>query len=406
MRTTDYAECTVTNNTDSSGKTENFSQLAYAEDVKRKMFKSLLRKSNVNYQSDDEMLYNNLMTYLRIKQDVFDEIKLHSILDSCLTHPINYHKTKMICAAAEYMEEIPVNPDDMNKIISKCKNDIKFINLINLTEEKKKEVISHCVNLVYERNVFEGLADKNVFEMVNHGYKIGDVYDGCVVKVMDDTLIVSVNSEKNDEGDWSVLIKHSNIGDSSFSGASYGENRDQSFGANQDTQKEYFPNDQVKIRLLETNILGLSFRGEIVSSKSFFLKDHPLFHDCNANQAETILKSKRQILLIRKNQSDTPNQLGDTDHIIIVYNLNNDVFIHYKLKRHNHTTQNNQRLLFNNIVYEDVDQIICNYFRELLKFQMQIESDKTVDVRYSKTKPGAICDGILKLRNGSLSNKT
>lgn len=323
----------------------------------RKIFKKLERYFSSSQISEDEVIFYNLSTYLRIHPEIFNIKDVYTALDPLLTHPINYHKTKMICAAAENKDEVPEG-DDMNKIIAKCLDDRTFIERIHLDAERRTEVLTHCINLCYKRTIFMGLDDKNVFEMFNRGYVIGKVYEGIVFKVTDEIIIVSVKENEHSEKEWAVFVRRNIFGDPYQS----------------QSEREYYPNDQVNVKITETNILGLSFRGEIVTKNSFFLADHPLFQECNAIQAETILKSKKEALLLRKSKSG--------GYAVIVFNINNQIFVHYKIEEYS------EKILFNNTVYEDVDQLICNFFRILVKHQAVIESDRSVKIKYLSSRPG------------------
>ncbi|KRH95337.1 Transcription elongation factor SPT6 [Pseudoloma neurophilia] len=336
----------------------DYSDLSAQEAYQREVFFRLTKTYTGADIRVDQVVYYNLTTFLRLIPEIFNIKDARSPLDALLTHPINYHTTKMICCSSESRNELPDN-ETINKIIKKCLQDPTFIERLRINETTRSTIIAHCVNLYFKRSVFEGLDDENVFEMFNRGYELGKVYDGVVVKSTDDFIIVSIKDSASTK-EWSVFIRQERP---------YDEQNQNEF-----LKQKHFANDQVKVKITELNVLGLSFRGEIISENNFFLRSHPLFYDCTASQAETILKTKREALLLRKSSTG--------EHGVIVFNLNNDIFVHYKVQPYN------GKVLFNNIIYENVDQIICNFFRVLVKHQAIIESDKSVTIRYISNKPG------------------
>lgn len=319
----------------------------------------------------DEVVYQILTTYLRVFPQIFKTKDSYSVLDSLLTHPTNYHKTKMICAAYDNRQEVPEG-EDINQIIEQCLADKSFIDLIELDDERKDEVLAHCALLCYNRAVFKGLDDYGVFEMFNSGYDLEKIYNGTVIKCTDDIIIVVVKENEQADLNTSKSLIPNSTSQTNENGREWTVIARKNQEAGQ--EEEFYPNDQIKVKMTERSIVGLSFRGIIVDQKDFFLSKHPLYHECNSAQSESILKSKNEALLLRKNSS---GQYG-----VIVYNLNNEIFLHSKVAEHK------GKILFKEVLYDDVDQLIFNYFRNIAKNQAIIESDPKVKIRYLPDLPG------------------
>lgn len=310
---------------------------------------------------DNDVLYNNICTYMRIYRDTFNMSDKYDKLDELLVHPVNYHSARMMCAAAMGKEEL--DDENNNNLVVEALSNKNALNTLNIQQAKnKKEVVDILNTMVYERAVFQGLCDSKVFEMLIGKCDMG-VYTGAITKICDGYMIVRINDN------WVVFVRRN-------SRAMDDEYRNMDNNDDSGTDKQYFVNDQVKVKITEKNVLGLSFRGELVESTAFFLERHPLYVKCTAKGAECYLRQKKQALLLRKSHS---NEYG-----IITFMISNKIFVHYKLEKCDSS------IIFNNKQYENVDQIIYLYFREVIKHIESIRKDSEYGaaVRLSETKPG------------------
>ncbi|ELQ76852.1 Transcription elongation factor SPT6 [Trachipleistophora hominis] len=295
---------------------------------------------------DGEVLYANVCTYLRIYRSTFDVADRYNRLDELLVHPANYHSARMICAAAMDKEELDED-NNYNAALEQIseKGELGALDVERL--RMKKDVFDILNVMMYKRTLFRGLCDAKVFEMLVGQYENDGVYAGSVIKVCDGYLIVRVHDN------WCVFVRV----------------------AHEDSTR-YFENDELKVRITEKNVLGLSFRGEIVHEAPFFLQSHPLYVDCTAAAAHNILRQRRQLLLLRKSSS---KQYG-----VVTLRLTDEIFVHYKIE------QDNGGVLFNNRRYENVDHVIYCYFREMVKILAEVMNDKDYGtvMRLSKKRPG------------------
>lgn len=327
---------------------------------------------------ENEVLFNNVCTYLRVYHDTFNITDRFDRLDELLVHPVNYRSARLICAAAMGRDE--VDEDNNNNFVIALLNDKGAPGELNMEKLRQEKDSFDVLNvMMYERREFKGLCDSKVFEMLVGEYDDHGVYVGSVIKVCDRYLIVRVCDN------WCVAVRRD--------GECYANPGDDQTGV----AREYFENDEVKVRIKEKNILGLSFRGEIANETQFFLQNHPLYVNCTARAAESILRQRRQLLLLRKS--------GTKPYGVITLQITDEIFVHYKIEK------DNSGVIFNNRQYENVDHVIYCYFREMVKLLTEIKNDRDYGeiMRFSKKRPGyleigdeCVCVGSVLRRGGEM----
>lgn len=280
----------------------------------------------------------NLLTYLRLFKEYST---LEEPLDETPVHPNNYHFLKSDENTLENTSE------DTNEFVRRLRDSITYS----------------------FRPEFSGFPDSVAFENLSGSYPgiLGSTLEGRVFYVGDGYILVSVLNNVT------VFVR---------------------------TQDQHFPNQMVRVRILEANEAFVSFNGEILPEDTPRLKyprfcKHPLYREMDSKASEEYLRDSQDLILLRRSSRDNSP--------IIVFSFYPGIYVHYKLQ------PKDTSFIFRGKAYSSIDEAISLLVKPVLRRVQEISrhrhfypSEEDVDlsgdssfIRYAfffpKEYPGRLC---------------